>query len=88
MPPEQFIIEHQSRGVLMDQDHDPYGRSSNVYLEWRSKFSHSKLRSEAVRFHNLEAARLALSRLHPTVRRNATIRRWGTWAPVVAGGDD
>ncbi|HEY6415279.1 MAG TPA: hypothetical protein VIX41_03545 [Acidimicrobiales bacterium] len=69
-----FIIEHPTRGVLMDQDVtvDPDGRM--VHNGWRSRFSVEALRSEGMRFTTVPGVRLALDRLPPRLRETVSVK--------------
>lgn len=82
--PDRFIIEHDTRGTLQDQEWNPYG--PNNYLDWSSRFSPTKLRSEAMVLIGREAAALAVSRLDPKIRRKCVVRRYGSWSAAPFAG--
>lgn len=78
--PAGFIIEHPTRGVMFEQDAAAHYDREQAY---KSRWSPTKSRTEAQLFTSLDAARLALSRIEPDkVRREAQIRRYGSWAVV------
>lgn len=82
--PGGYIIEHDTRGVLMDQDVDPSPSASGplVNLGWRSRFSAIASRGDGLRLFTEADAVMAWSRLSETIQRGARVRRWGSWTQV------
>lgn len=76
----RYIIEHPTKGVLMSQDYDPIdGEPSTGY---KSVWSWSKPRSEALVFNGIASAKMARRRVAEAVVGRVEIRRWGDWELV------
>jgi hypothetical protein len=81
--PEGFIIEHETRGVLVGQEYDESQiENDRTYLGWSTRWSWSARRSDGLRFESIEHARLGMSRIDERSRRLASVRRWGSWSVV------
>lgn len=78
--PEAYMVEHEAKGVLIDQWWDDQARGE--YLGYVCRWSWKAPRSEAMRLESIEHARMVMSRIDPRVRRLACVRRWGSWSRV------
>jgi hypothetical protein len=70
-----WIIEHPTRGVLTSQEYDEV-------LGWQRTWTQGAGFAAGTRHHSLKAVRKALGRLRAKERREASVRRWGTWVLV------
>jgi len=73
-----YIIEHPTKGILVDQEYDPIDGDP----EFRSSWAWSKPRSEGLRFDTLAEARTAQRRLSDGVRAKAYLLHFGNWSVV------
>lgn len=77
----EFIIEHDSRGTVVDQEWNPDG--PNVYQDWSTRFSWSGSRADAMVLRTEDGVRTTLARIKPSIRDRCTVRQFGTWQEMV-----
>jgi hypothetical protein len=80
-----YIIEHPTRGVLMEQDGIfPHETGPTIHDGWRSRFSWSKPRTEGHHFFSHVEVHRALRRLPPKLLAEVHVLRdeAGHWEPV------
>jgi hypothetical protein len=79
-----YVVEHPTRGILVDQERDPYAILSAHAKEtgYTTRWSHSRPRTEARQFADLEQAQTVISRIPLRTRSETVILEFGSWKPV------
>lgn len=75
-----YIIEHPTKGILMSQEYDPTDGEPST--EYRSRWSWSKPRPEALYFETRDQAHTAQQRLADNVAVKVYLLNFGTWSVV------
>lgn len=72
-----YIIEHPTRGVLVDQVSD-----NRYYANTRNRFSPLRPRGHGMLFATDSDVTFALSRIEPAIRAECVAMQYGSWDEV------
>jgi hypothetical protein len=77
-----FIIEHPTRGTVQGQEPDDEAVSTSVFHGWRTRFAWSGSRVDSAVYYSPADYQRALIRIHPDIRKDCVVRRYGSWEEV------